>query len=205
MLGRSFSDLLIREREPPRYYSVKEAVFPFVKFPGVDTLLGPEMKSTGEVMGVGRRLGQAFAKAALAAGTYLPLRGRAFVSVRDRDKLEAIEVARDLQALGFDIVATRGTARSLRQSGVSCELTNKVAEGRPHVVDLLKKDEIDFVVNTTEGRQAIADSSVIRRTAIQHDVAYTTTMAGARATVLAIRELHVTEVNRIQDLHKEVA
>ena len=205
MLGRSFSDLLIREREPPRYYSVKEAVFPFVKFPGVDTLLGPEMKSTGEVMGVGRRFGQAFAKAALAAGTDLPLRGRAFVSVRDRDKPEAIEVARDLQALGFDIVATRGTARSLRQSGVSCELTNKVAEGRPHVVDLLKKDEIDFVVNTTEGRQAIADSSVIRRTAIQHDVAYTTTMAGARATVLAIRELHVTEVNRIQDLHKEVA
>ena len=205
MLGRSFSDLLIRERAPPRYYSVKEAVFPFVKFPGVDTLLGPEMKSTGEVMGVGRRFGQAFAKAALAAGTDLPVRGRAFVSVRDRDKPEAIEVARDLQALGFDIVATRGTARSLRQSGVSCELTNKVAEGRPHVVDLLKKDEIDFVVNTTEGRQAIADSSVIRRTAIQHDVAYTTTMAGARATVLAIRELHVTEVNRIQDLHKEVA
>ena len=205
MLGRNFSDLRVCEREPPRYYSVKEAVFPFVKFPKVDTLLGPEMKSTGEVMGVGRRFGQAFAKAALAAGTDLPTRGRAFVSVRDRDKPEAVEVASDLQALGFAIVATRGTARFLCESGVKCELTNKVAEGRPHVVDLLKKDEIDFIVNTTEGRQAIADSYVIRRTALQHDVAYTTTMAGARATVLAIRELHVTEVNRLQDLHKEVA
>ena len=205
MVGRNLSEQGIGERSPPSYYSVKESVFPFVKFPGVDTLLGPEMKSTGEVMGVGRRFGQAFAKAALAAGADLPFKGHAFVSVRDRDKPEAVEVAGDLRALGFDIVATRGTAGALREAGVKCVVVNKVAEGRPHIVDLLKNGEIDFIVNTTEGKQAIADSYTIRRTALQHGVAYTTTMAGAKATVLGIRELHVTDVNRLQDLHEEVA
>ena len=205
MVGRNLSEQGIGERSPPSYYSVKESVFPFVKFPGVDTLLGPEMKSTGEVMGVGRRFGQAFAKAALAAGADLPFKGHAFVSVRDRDKPEAVEVAGDLRALGFDIVATRGTAGALREAGVKCVVVNKVAEGRPHIVDLLKNAEIDFIVNTTEGKRAIADSYTIRRTALQHGVAYTTTMAGAKATVLGIRELHVTDVNRLQDLHEEVA
>ena len=205
MVGRQLSEQGIGERSPPSYYSVKEAVFPFVKFPGVDTLLGPEMKSTGEVMGVGRRFGQAFAKAALAAGADLPFKGHAFVSVRDRDKPEAVEVAGDLRALGFDIVATRGTAGALREAKVKCVVVNKVAEGRPHIVDLLKNGEIDFIVNTTEGKQAIADSYTIRRTALQQGVAYTTTIAGARATVLGMRELHVTDVNRLQDLHEEVA
>ena len=205
MVGRALSEQGVEERAAPSWYSVKEAVFPFVKFPGVDTLLGPEMKSTGEVMGVGRRFGQAFAKAALAAGADLPFKGRAFLSVRDRDKAEVAEVASGLHALGFDLVATRGTARALREAGVKCALVNKVAEGRPHIVDLLKNGEIDFIVNTTEGTRATADSYTIRRTALQHEVAYTTTMAGARATVLAIRELHVTDVNRLQDLHEEVA
>ena len=205
MIGRGLSEQGIGERSPPSYFSVKEAVFPFVKFPGVDTLLGPEMKSTGEVMGVGRRFGQAFAKAAIAAGVDLPYKGRAFVSVRDRDKAESVEVADDLRALGFEIVATRGTADALREAGVKCVMVNKVAEGRPHIVDLLKSGEIDFIVNTTEGNQAIADSYTIRRTALQHGVAYTTTIAGAKATVLGMRELHVTDVNRLQDLHEEVA
>ena len=205
MVGRTLSEQGISERSDPHYYSVKEAVFPFVKFPGVDTLLGPEMKSTGEVMGVGRRFGQAFAKAALAAGADLPFKGRAFVSVRDRDKHDAVEVASDLQALGFGIVATRGTAGVLREAGVKCALVNKVTEGRPHVVDLLKNGEIDLIVNTTEGKRAISDSYTIRRSALQHGVAYTTTIAGAKATVLAIRELHVTDVSRLQDLHEEVA
>ncbi len=205
MIGRGLSEQGIGERSPPSYFSVKEAVFPFVKFPGVDTLLGPEMKSTGEVMGVGRRFGQAFAKAALAAGADLPYKGRAFVSVRDRDKPESMEVAEDLRALGFDIVATRGTADALREAGVKCIVVNKVAEGRPHIVDLLKNGEIDFIVNTTEGSHAIADSYTIRRTALQHGVAYTTTIAGAKATVLGMRELHVTDVNRLQDLHEEMA
>ena len=205
MVGRTLCDQGISERSDPHYYSVKEAVFPFVKFPGVDTLLGPEMKSTGEVMGVGRRFGQAFAKAALAAGADLPFKGRAFVSVRDRDKHVAVEVASDLQALGFGIVATRGTAGVLREAGVKCAVVNKVTEGRPHVVDLLKNGEIDLIVNTTEGKRAISDSYTIRRSALQHGVAYTTTIAGAKATVLAIRELHVTDVSRLQDLHEEVA
>ena len=205
MVGRTLSEQGVSERSDPRYYSVKEAVFPFVKFPGVDTLLGPEMKSTGEVMGVGRRFGQAFAKAALAAGADLPFKGRAFVSVRDRDKPDAVEVASDLQALGFGIVATRGTAGALREAGVKCAVVNKVAEGRPHVVDLLKNGEIAFIVNTTEGKRAISDSYTIRRSALQHGVAYTTTIAGAKATVLAIRELHVTDVSRLQDLHEDVA
>ena len=205
MVGRTLSEQGISERSDPGYFSVKEAVFPFVKFPGVDTLLGPEMKSTGEVMGVGRRFGQAFAKAALAAGADLPFKGRAFVSVRDRDKHDAVEVASDLQALGFGIVATRGTAGALREAGVKCAVVNKVAEGRPHVVDLLKNGEIAFIVNTTEGKRAIADSYTIRRSALQHGVAYTTTIAGAKATVLAIRELHVTDVSRLQDLHEEGA
>ena len=205
MMGQGLSEQGIREQGPPAYFSVKEAVFPFVKFPGVDTLLGPEMKSTGEVMGVGRRFGQAFAKAALAAGADLPYKGRAFVSVRDGDKPESVEVASDLRALGFEIVATRGTAHALREAGVKCVFVNKVAEGRPHIVDLLKNGEIDFIVNTTEGNQAIADSYSIRRAALQHGVAYTTTIAGAKATVLGMRELHVTDVNRLQDLHEEVA
>ena len=186
------------------HYSVKEAVFPFVKFPGVDSLLGPEMQSIGEVMGVGRTFGEAFSKALLATGDELPPRGTAFVSVRDGDKRDTVEVSRSLQRLGYEIVATRGTARTLNGAGVRCRTVNKVLEGRPHVVDMLKNDEIDMIVNTTEGSQAIADSYTIRRTALQYRVPYFTTVAGARALVEAMRAPGVPEVRSMQEIHMEV-
>ena len=186
------------------HYSVKEAVFPFVKFPGVDSLLGPEMQSTGEVMGIGRTFGEAFAKALLATGDELPPCGTVFVSVRDGDKRDTVEVSRSLQRLGYEIVATRGTARTLNRAGVRCRTVNKVLEGRPHVVDMLKNDEIDMIVNTTEGSQAIADSYTIRRTALQYRVPYFTTVAGARALVEAMRAPGVPEVRSMQEIHMEV-
>ena len=198
---RSFG--LNRDRQVG-HYSVKEAVFPFVKFPGVDSLLGPEMQSTGEVMGVGRTFGEAFSKALLATGDELPPRGTAFVSVRDGDKRDTVEVSRSLQRLGYEIVATRGTARTLNRAGVRCRTVNKVLEGRPHVVDMLKNDEIDMIVNTTEGSQAIADSYPIRRTALQYRVPYFTTVAGARALVEAMRAPGVPEVRSMQEIHMEV-
>ncbi len=205
MAGRTLAQQgLVAERVPP-YYSVKEAVFPFVKFPGVDPLLGPEMKSTGEVMGVGRSFGDAFAKAQLAAGNQLPRAGRAFVSVKDADKSASLEIARDLLRQGFEIVATRGTAAFLSEQGVACRTVNKVIEGRPHVVDLIKNDEIDLIVNTTEGKQAIADSYSIRREALMHKVSYFTTVAGARAMALALRQLGSGEVFRLQALHEELS
>ncbi len=205
MLGQSLAEQGVVSEAVPEYFSVKEAVFPFVKFPGVDTLLGPEMKSTGEVMGVGRSFGEAFAKALLAAGDALPTRGAAFISVKDGDKAACVAIAGDLVAAGFEIIATTGTRAALDAAGVACTHVNKVQEGRPHVVDLLKNGGIDLIVNTTEGRQAIADSLAIRRAAVQHKVPYTTTVAGARAMVMAIRELDATDVNRLQDLHREVA
>ncbi len=205
MLGETLAEQGIGEQAPPEYFSVKEAVFPFVKFPGVDTLLGPEMKSTGEVMGIGRSFGEAFAKALLAAGDALPTAGSAFISVRDRDKADCVAIGRDLVAAGFRVVATTGTRAALLAAGVPCTHVNKVQEGRPHVVDMLKNGGIDLIVNTTEGRQAIADSFDIRRTAVQHKVPCTTTIAGARAMVMAIRELGAAGVNRLQDLHREVA
>ena len=187
------------------HYAVKEAVFPFIKFPGVDSLLGPEMKSTGEVMGVGRTFGEAFSKALLAAGDELPAQGTVFVSVRDGDKRATVEVSRDLEALGYEIVATRGTANALEAAGVRCRTVNKVQEGRPHVVDMLKNGEIDMIVNTTHGRQAIADSYAIRRTALQYRVPYFTTIAGARALVEAIRAPDATAVRAMQEIHAEAA
>ena len=205
MVGISLAEQGVGTEVVPPYYSVKEAVFPFVKFHGVDTLLGPEMKSTGEVMGVGRSFGEAFAKSQLAANVGLPASGTAFVSVRDRDKPQAVEVARSLLALGFDLVATRGTAKALTDAGLVCRRVNKVMEGRPHVVDMLKNDEIDLIVNTTEGKQATADSFSIRGAALRHDVAYTTTIAGARAVAEAIAHLEGWEVNNLQELHQEVS
>jgi len=205
MAGTSLAEQGVTRERTPRYFSVKEAVLPFLKFANVDPLLGPEMKSTGEVMGVGRNFGEAFAKAQLAAGDELPRSGRAFVSVRDPDKAGAVEVARELSHLGFEIIATRGTARTLAAAGVACSEVNKVMEGRPHIVDMLKNDAIDLIVNTTEGKQAIADSYTIRRTAIQHRVTYTTTLAGARALVRGLHERDLDTVNRLQDLHAETA
>ncbi len=187
------------------HYAVKEAVFPFVKLPGVDTLLGPEMKSTGEVMGVGRTFGEAFSKALLAAGDELPARGTVLVSVRDGDKRATVGVSRDLEALGYGIAATRGTANALEAAGVRCRTVNKVLEGRPHIVDMLKNGEIDMIVNTTEGRRAIADSYAIRRTALQYRVPYFTTIAGARALVEAIRAPEAPAVRAMQEIHAEAA
>jgi len=204
MVGRSLTAQGITQECVPSYYSVKEAVFPFVKFSGVDPLLSPEMKSTGEVMGVGRSFGEAFAKSQLAAGTDLPRSGLAFLSVRDADKNAAVDVARELVALGFELLATGGTAELIDSADIPCTIVNKLTESRPNIVDRIKNDEISFIVNTTEGKQAIADSFAIRRTALQYKVTYTTTIAGARATVLALKALDATDVNRLQDLHKEL-
>ena len=203
MVGAKLDELGLDRKRRIGHYAVKEAVFPFVKFPGVDSLLGPEMQSTGEVMGIGRTFGEAFAKALLATGDELPAQGTVFVSVRDGDKHDTVEVSRDLRRLGYDIVATRGTARALDAAGVRCRMVNKVLEGRPHVVDMLKNGEIDMIVNTTEGAQAIADSYAIRRTALQHRVPYFTTMAGARALVEAIRAPGTPAVNSMQEIHME--
>ncbi len=205
MVGRSLEDQGMTRERVPGYYCVKEAVFPFVKFPGVDPLLGPEMKSTGEVMGVGRTFGEAFYKAQLGANVDLPHNGRAFVSVREPDKAAAVEVSRRLRALGFEVVATRGTARTLALAGVPCQAVNKVLEGQPHIVDMIKNDQISLIINTTEGKQAIADSFAIRRTALQRRVPYTTTMAGALATVMALECQAASHVNRLQDLHQELS
>ncbi len=206
MVGQTLAQQKFTEERIPPYFAVKEAVFPFIKFPGVDTILGPEMKSTGEVMGAGRSFGEAFAKALLGAGVQLPIRGRVFISVRDRDKEDAVAIARDLHELGFEIIATRGTATALYQAGVECMVVNKVNEGRPHIVDMLKNDEISFIINTTEGKQAVADSYTIRRTALQHKVTYATTLAGGEATCMALKHLHALDsINRLQDLHKEIS
>jgi len=204
MAGVSLKEQGITEEIVPDYYSVKESVFPFVKFPGVDPLLGPEMKSTGEVMGVGRSFGEAFAKAQLGAGVVLPSSGRVFISVRERDQEAVIEIGRMLNELNFEVVSTRGTAAKLREQGIECTQVNKVYEGRPHIVDMIKNDEINLIINTTEGKQAIADSYTIRAAALQHKVSYTTTLAGARATCMALKSQSDNEVNRLQDLHEEI-
>lgn len=202
MVGQSLAAQEITEERIPDYYAVKESVFPFIKFPGVDALLGPEMKSTGEVMGVGRSFGEAFGKAQLAAGNPLPRGGKAFISVRDADKAKIIDIARDLQQYGFTLVATRGTRAFLIENGIPCERVHKVGEGRPHIVDKIKNDEINLIVNTTEGKQAIAASYSIRREALMHKVSYTTTIAGARAACLALACLDNEAVNCLQELHK---
>ncbi|WP_455375646.1 carbamoyl-phosphate synthase large subunit [Kaarinaea lacus] len=204
MAGTSLKDQGFTEEVKPSYYSVKEAVFPFIKFPNCDPILGPEMKSTGEVMGVGRSFAEAFAKAQLAAGVQLPKTGNAFISVRDADKHAAIDVAKHVKAIGFKIVATDGTAKVLLEAGIDCARVNKVNEGRPHIVDMIKNDEIQFIVNTTEGKQAIADSRAIRSDALQNKIPYTTTIAGARATCMAMELGEITSISRLQDLHEEL-
>lgn len=204
MSGRSLEDQDVTKEVIPSYYSVKEAVFPFIKFQNVDPILGPEMKSTGEVMGVGRTFGEAFAKSQLAASVILPTEGTAFISVREADKVGIIDIARDLASLGFSLLATRGTQKKLAEAGVACEPVNKVAEGQPHIVDMIKNDEIDLIVNTTEGRQSVADSREIRRAALQHQVNYTTTLAAARATIQALNSEDIVSVNRLQSLHGEL-
>jgi carbamoyl-phosphate synthase large subunit len=201
MVGKRLADQGHDRERKPKHYFVKEAVFPFIKFPGVDTVLGPEMKSTGEVMGVGDTFGEAYGKAQEGAGARLPGKGKAMLSVRDADKGRLIRVAQDLKDLGFELWGTHGTAAAVRAAGIGCEGVNKVAEGRPHIVDMIKNGEVSFIVNTTEGAQAISDSAEIRRAALQHKVSYTTTIAGAEATCLALKQVGAVGVNRLQELY----
>ncbi len=204
MVGTGLKAQGVTREVHPGYFSVKESVFPFIKFPGVDSILGPEMKSTGEVMGVGRSFGEAFARAQLGAGVVLSSTGRALLSVRDPDKPAAVELGRVLLERGFELVATKGTAEVLEAAGVACKAVHKVTEGRPHIVDMIKNDEITLIVNTTEGKKAIEESRSIRRAALQHKVAYYTTIAGARASTMALDYLDSVEVHRLQDLHREL-
>ncbi|MGH1536774.1 MAG: carbamoyl-phosphate synthase large subunit [Gammaproteobacteria bacterium] len=202
MVGKSLKEQDAMNEITPEYFSVKEAVFPFIKFLGVDPILGPEMKSTGEVMGVGDTFGEAFGKSQLAAGTNFPESGNVLLSVRKEDRHQATLIAEHLKQLGFTIVATKGTARALGEKGIECDTVNKVREGRPHIVDMIIDGKIDLIVNTTEGKQAIADSFTIRREALQHKVCYTTTMAGAWALKEAMQSKDDYKVYRLQDLHK---
>lgn len=206
MVGQSLaSQGLVHEVTPP-YFSVKEAVFPFVKFPGVDTILGPEMKSTGEVMGVGKTFGEAFVKSQLGAGTKLPTSGKVFLTVKNNDKARAVDVARALADLGFDLVATKGTAAAITAAGIACGIVNKVTEGRPHVVDMIKNNEIVLVINTVEERRnAISDSRQIRTSALLARVTTFTTIAGAEAAVEGMKYLDNLSVYSIQELHAQLA
>ncbi|MBF6649403.1 MULTISPECIES: carbamoyl-phosphate synthase large subunit [unclassified Methylobacter] len=204
MVGQSLAQQGITEERIPSYYSVKEAVFPFVKFPGVDPLLGPEMKSTGEVMGVGKTFGEAFAKSQRAAGVNLNHSGKVLISIRDADKPKLPDIARMLVEKKYEIVATGGTAKFLKEAGIPCEVVFKVNEGRPNTVDMIKNDQVQLIINTTEGKKAISDSFTMRREALQHRVTYYTTMAGARAACYALGELDAGNVNSLQDLHKSL-
>ena len=202
MVGKSLKDQNFVKEIVPKFYSVKEAVFPFIKFPGVDTILGPEMKSTGEVMGSGKTFAEAFIKSQLGAGTTLPYKGKAFLSVRKEDHESIIEIAQALAKLGFDLVATDGTARSIQNHGMIVDRINKVAQGRPHIVDMIKNKEIDFIVNITEDKKAIADSYTIRRNALMNKITYYTTLSGAKAACVGMSYVDELEVNSIQSLHK---
>ncbi|MBT6043941.1 MAG: carbamoyl-phosphate synthase large subunit [Gammaproteobacteria bacterium] len=203
MVGISLESQGFTKEIVPSFYAVKEAIFPFNKFPGVDPILGPEMKSTGEVMGTGETFAEAYYKSQGLGELNLPLDGKAFISVREVDKWALPELAKNLHSLGFSLVATKGTAKIIEDAGVPVEPVNKVMEGRPHIVDMLKNDEIDLIVNTTEGRQAIADSATIRSTALRHGVYCTTTIASAMAVYEALLFGGDTSVNSLQDLHAE--
>ncbi|MES2190727.1 MAG: carbamoyl-phosphate synthase large subunit [Pseudomonadota bacterium] len=206
MVGQSLASQGIKNEVTPPYFSVKEAVFPFVKFPGVDTILGPEMKSTGEVMGVGKTFGEAFVKSQLGAGTKLPTSGRVFLTVKNNDKPRAVEVARALVAMKFDLVATKGTATAIQAAGIACTVVNKVTEGRPHVVDMIKNNEIALVINTVEERRnAIADSRQIRTSALLARVTTFTTIAGAEAAVEGMKHLDNLSVISVQEMHGQLA
>ena len=205
MAGKSLAEQGYADSVKLKHFAVKESVFPFVKFPGVDPLLGPEMKSTGEVMGSGRTFAEAFGKSSLAAGMRLPQHGVALLSVRDADKKHIPELAAMLHQADFSMAATGGTHAEIVAAGFPCELVNKVKQGRPHVVDKIKNDEISLIINTTEGRQAISDSFLIRREALNHKIAYATTMAAGRAICLALKESPYKKIYNLQELHEELA
>ncbi len=198
MVGQKLADQQFVKEVRPTHFSVKEAVFPFIKFLGVDPILGPEMKSTGEVMGVGDTFAEAYQKAQLAGGTILPTSGKAFLSVRQADRVKVIDLANKLIAKGFTILATRGTAKSLEEAGIECEIVNKVTEGRPNIVDSIVNEEVDLIVNTSDGSVSIKDSSSIRREALMHKTCYTTTMAGALAMVASMDYLDNQKVTKLQ-------
>jgi carbamoyl-phosphate synthase large subunit len=204
MLGVTLKELGALKERPLGYTAVKEAVFPFNRFPGVDTILGPEMKSTGEVMGLDRNFGMAFAKAQAGAGGVLPRKGQVFLSVRDADKSALPPIAATLTALGFTLCATRGTAQSLDMAGIAVRVVNKVLEGRPHVVDHLQNGDIALVINTVGDKQSQLDSYSLRRTALEVRIPYYTTIAGARAAVTAIEALQREGlgVTALQDYHR---
>ena len=205
MAGQSLDSQGIGEEVEPPYFSVKEAVFPFVKFPGVDTMLGPEMKSTGEVMGVGKTFGEAFVKSQIGAGTRLPTAGKAFLTVKNSDKPRAVDVARQLVELGFELIATRGTAAAIEAAGLAVQTVNKVTEGRPHIVDMIKNGDIALVINTVEERRnAIADSRAIRTSALLARVTTFTTIAGAEAAVEGMKFLSSLDVISVQDMHAQL-
>ena len=201
MAGKTLAEQGALKEIVPDYYSVKEAIFPFAKFQNVDPILGPEMRSTGEVMGVGEHFGAAFARAQEAAGIKAPPVGKAFISVRDPDKQRVLGVAQELIRRGYVLVGTSGTAAWLRSQGIACDQINKVVEGRPHIVDLIKNGEITYIVNTTEGKQAIADSFSIRREALQHRVTYSTTISGAKALLHSLEYRDAGPVWALQELH----
>lgn len=204
MVGISLKEQGMLQERVPAFYSVKKSVFPYAKFPGADPLPGPEMRSTGEVMGVGNSFGEAFAKSDLATQNRIPEFGQVFISVKDSDKVSVIPIARRLHELGYELVSTKGTSLVLAQAGLPCTLVQKVTEGRPHVVDLIKSDKIVFIINTTEAKQAIADSYSIRRSAVERKINYVTTLAGAKATVFALSEVNELTVMSLQELHKKV-
>jgi carbamoyl-phosphate synthase large subunit len=205
MVGQTLAQQGARGEVVPPYYSVKEAVFPFIKFPGVDTVLGPEMKSTGEVMGVGENFAEAFVKSQLAAGVKLPSGGKVFISVREADKSGVIEVARSLEQLGFTLIATRGTAAVLGNAGIAVTTVNKVAEGRPHIVDMIKNGEVSLIVNTVDSKPSVMrDSWSIRHAALQGRVTYFTTLAGARAACLGMKHMTELQVYDVQAQHRRL-
>ena len=205
MVGQSLAAQGVTHEIVPPYFSVKEAVFPFIKFPGVDTILGPEMKSTGEVMGVGETFAEAFIKSQIAAGVRMPSSGNAFLSVRNEDKEKLVEIGRSLHELGFALVATRGTAAALSAAGIPVQVVNKVYEGQPHIVDMIKNDQIALVVNTPEEkRKAIQDSYSIRRSALQARAATYTTMAGAKAAAVGLRNMKELVPYSLQSLQRRL-
>jgi carbamoyl-phosphate synthase large subunit len=205
MVGKTLAEQGAQNEVVPPYYSVKEAVFPFIKVPGVDTLLGPEMKSTGEVMGVGESFAEAFVKSQLAAGVKLPTTGKVFISVRDEDKSGAVDIARALTKIGFAIIATRGTAAAISEAGVEVTVVNKVAEGRPHIVDMIKNNEISLIVNTVDSRPVtMRDSYSIRHAALQGRVTYYTTLSGARAACVGMQHMTGLQVYDVQAQHRRL-
>ena len=204
MIGKSLKEQGITKEIIPKHTSVKESVFPFIKFPGVDPILGPEMKSTGEVMGVGDTFVEAFAKATLAGGDILPVKGLALISVKESDRPHVTKIGKDLVRLGFDLVATRGTSHILEDAGLEVEVVNKVTEGRPDVTDLMQNRDVQLIINTTEGKQSILDSAEIRKLALRNKISYTTTLAGGKAICQAIEYGPPKAVRRLQELHQEV-